>query len=282
VSIAEYNPFTKTYAQTEDYSNKRIELAGGYLALSALTPGRCLRLDIKAFSNPTTISSSVKFFNPLVRVTCGCPSQFLDELVGTEPSGSPSSFVLLQVRLVALHRHLIIQSYGRVYLQWTDRSLCETGFSFDRGGAQFAPLYSVQDATVCHLKHSPSSIFDDLSTAQSQGQAGIGTTQTYCIRATAEIGCDSNKYESDPTCTDIVIAWESAFSGSVLGRPSTGNAPTKDVTVSWYFVSYPDIGGSATTNADGQFVELTNGALGVNIQVAAWHHLLSLSCSQHQ
>jgi hypothetical protein len=70
-----------------------------------------------------------------------------------------------------------------------------------------------------------------------------------------------------------VIAWESAFSGSVLGRPNTGNAPVKDVTVSWYFVSYPDIGGSATTNADGQFVELISKALGVNIQVVSWQCL---------
>jgi hypothetical protein len=70
-----------------------------------------------------------------------------------------------------------------------------------------------------------------------------------------------------------VIAWESAFFGSVLGRPSTGNAPVKDVTVTWFLLNNPDIGGSATTNADGQFVELTNKALGVNIQVDVWHHL---------
>ncbi len=96
MSIAEYNPFTKAYVQTEDYNDKRIELAGGYLVLSALTPGRCLRLDIKVFADITTVSMTIVFFNPFVRVTCGCPSQFLDELASTEPTGSPSNFVLLQ------------------------------------------------------------------------------------------------------------------------------------------------------------------------------------------
>ncbi len=152
-------------------------------------------------------------------------------------------------------------------MQWIDRSLCETGFSFDREGAHFAPLYSVQDSTVCGIKHSPSSAYDDLSAAQAQGQAPVGTKQTYCIRATAEIGCDSNKYESDPTCTDIVIAWESSLSGSVSGSPSTGLAPVKDVIVTWSFVNYPDIGGSATTNSDGKFVETSTRTLDVNIQV---------------
>jgi hypothetical protein len=154
-----------------------------------------------------------------------------------------------------------------MYLQWTDRSLCETGFSFERGGAHFAPVYSVQDSTICGVYHSPTSVFDDLSAAQAQGLATIGSTQTYCVRATAPIGCDSNKYESEPACTSIVIAWESSIAGWVHGRDNTGKAPVKDVLMQWYFVSNPDIGGEGTTNADGHFIENNSQEIDINIQV---------------
>ena len=98
MSISEYNPFTNEYILTEDYKNKRIELMNSFLALSGLIPGRCLRVDIKAYeTNGVTISSTVKYFNPLLRVTCGCPSPFLDELANTEPSGAPGNFSVQQV-----------------------------------------------------------------------------------------------------------------------------------------------------------------------------------------
>jgi hypothetical protein len=99
VSISEYNPFTKAYALTEDYNSKMISLAASYVVLSGLTPGRCLKVDIKAYTGPTTISSSIKYYNPLLRVTCGCPSSFLDELALTEPTGTPGNFTLKQVAL---------------------------------------------------------------------------------------------------------------------------------------------------------------------------------------
>ena len=114
-------------------------------------------------------------------------------------------------------------------------------------------------------------MFDELAVAQSHGQALIGSVQTYCIRATAEIGCDSNKYESAPTCTDITIAWESSVSGFVLGRQNTGNAPIAGVSISWYFLDYPDISGTGITNANGEFVE-SSGAIGLNIQVCQHHY----------
>ncbi len=167
---------------------------------------------------------------------------------------------------------LLFKIYGKVYLQWTDRSLCETGFTFDRSGEHFTPLYSVQDATICHLQHAPTSVFDDLIVAQRYGQALVGTTQKYCVRATADIGCDSNKYESAETCEFLTIAWESSLSGTVHGRENTGNAPTKDATISWYFVNYPDIQGSGRTNEDGHFVE-ESGEKDINIQArmfCAW------------
>jgi hypothetical protein len=97
ISIAEYNPFTKSYAQTEDYDSRRIELASAYVVVSGLTPGRCLQIDVRAFANSTTLSTTVRFFTPLARVTCGCPSQFLDELASTETTGSPSNLALWQV-----------------------------------------------------------------------------------------------------------------------------------------------------------------------------------------
>jgi hypothetical protein len=158
-----------------------------------------------------------------------------------------------------------LQIYGKVYLQWNDRSLCETGFTFDRSGEQFTSLYSVQDATVCHLQHAPTSVYDDLAVAQRYGQALVGTTQKYCVRATADIGCDSNKYESDGTCNSLTIAWESSLSGTVRGRRNTGNAPTKGAIISWYFVNYPNIQGSGRTNEDGYFVE-ESGEKDINIQ----------------
>jgi hypothetical protein len=154
-----------------------------------------------------------------------------------------------------------------MYLQWFDRSLCETGFSFDRGGAQFTPVYSVQDSTQCGVYHSPISVFDDLEAAQAQGLVSVGSNQTYCVRATAPIGCDSNKYESDPACVSIIIAWESSISGAVHGRENTGKAPVKDVTIAWYFISNPDIGGEGTTNADGHLIETNSRESGINIQV---------------
>ncbi len=153
-----------------------------------------------------------------------------------------------------------------MYLRWTDKSLCETGFTFSRSDEHFTPLYSVQDATVCHLQHSPTSVYDDLVVAQRGGKAMVGSSQKYCVRATAEIGCDSNKYESAETCKILKIAWESSLSGIVRGRANTGNAPTKDATISWHFVNYPDIQGSGRTNADGHFVENGSGKRDINIQ----------------
>jgi hypothetical protein len=97
VNISEYNPFTKAYALTEDYDSKKIELLDGYIVLSALTPGRCLKVEALAYEDDTTFAADVKYFNPFLRVTCGCPSSFLDELATTEPTGSPGNFTLQQV-----------------------------------------------------------------------------------------------------------------------------------------------------------------------------------------
>ncbi len=98
VSIAEYNPFTKAYVQTEDFNNKRVALNNSYIVLTGLTPGRCLSVILLAVSN-TSVVLPRNYSNPLVHVTCGCPSLFLDELASTEPTGAPESLVLTQVCL---------------------------------------------------------------------------------------------------------------------------------------------------------------------------------------
>ncbi len=107
---------------------------------------------------------------------------------------------------------------------------------------------------------------DDLETAQNNGQAAIGSLQTYCIRAINSVGCDNGAYKSNPTCASITISWESSISGLVRAPDTAGKAPIKDVTITWYFVDYPEINGQGTTNADGAFVELFTSQLKLNIK----------------
>jgi len=108
-------------------------------------------------------------------------------------------------------------------------------------------------------------VSDDLETAQNNGQAAIGSLQTYCIRAINSVGCDNGAYKSNPTCASITISWESSISGLVRAPDTAGKAPIKDVTITWYFVDYPEINGQGTTNADGAFVELFTSQLKLNI-----------------
>jgi hypothetical protein len=89
-------------------------------------------------------------------------------------------------------------------LSWTDNSICEAGFAFDRGGSSFTPDYLFQSPDVCFTSHSPSSIYDDLTVTPS---VKLGSIQTYCVRAANEIGYDYG-YRSDPACQNIIIAWE--------------------------------------------------------------------------
>jgi hypothetical protein len=74
-----------------------VNIADGFVVLNGLIPGRCLRVDIKAINAQNTVLSSISFLDPFARVTCGCPSSFLDELAATEPTGAPSSLILTQV-----------------------------------------------------------------------------------------------------------------------------------------------------------------------------------------
>jgi hypothetical protein len=100
-----------------------------------------------------------------------------------------------------------------MYFTWTDRSLCESGFVFDRKtigvdtnhAAGFAPTYEFESPDVCYTKHSPTSIFDDLTVSK----VPPGTIITYCIRATNDVGYDYG-YRSEPACLNVTVAWEAS------------------------------------------------------------------------
>ncbi len=100
-----------------------------------------------------------------------------------------------------------------MFLAWTDNSLCETGFGFDREGTTFAADYMVNSKDVCFSTHAPTAVFDDLAAAPS---VTVGSVQTYCVRAINEQGYDTG-YRSNPACADITIAWEASVScGDVM------------------------------------------------------------------
>ncbi len=143
---------------------------------------------------PTTLAgveSKIPYRNKNIKVTCGCP---IDEptLRMTEPSGKPTKLGVVQKR-------------GKIFLSWTDNSLCESGFGFDRQGSSFTPDYEVESEKTCLASHSPTQIYDDL--AASAALVPVGSTQTYCVRAVNDVGYDSG-YSSNATCKDVVIAWE--------------------------------------------------------------------------
>jgi len=256
VDISEFNPFTKTYVATSGWSNQQVTLSNSYIVLLGQTPGKCLKVSSIPYDNSGALSTQNSYLNNFMRVTCGCPDPSpsnLYMLLATEGSGSPTGFS-------------VVQSYGKLYMLWTDRSLCESGFSFTRGGAQFTSTYAIQVPQVCGLAHAPTSVYDDLVSAQKQGQANPGTLQTYCVRAVNPIGCDLGSYSSDPTCIVVIINWESAIFGSVTGTFQIGSPPVEGVTIRWQAVDYPDLVGYGTTNIDGKIVETDSNRLGINIQ----------------
>ncbi len=97
------------------------------------------------------------------------------------------------------------QSIGKMYLSWTDTSLCESGFVFDRDGSSFTPTYDFESPETCFTKHSPTSIFDDLTVTK----VPPGSNLTYCIRAANAIGYDYG-YRSNPGCQWAIVAWEAS------------------------------------------------------------------------
>jgi hypothetical protein len=107
-----------------------------------------------------------------------------------------------------------------------------------------------------------------LNLFQLQNKIVVGSLQTYCIRAINPIGCDNSQYyASESTCVSQLILWESAIHGVVKGKESVASAPIQDVEITWMFVDYPEVNGTAITNADGKFVDLRTGEVGINIQV---------------
>jgi hypothetical protein len=146
---------------------------------------------------------------------------------------------------------------------------------FDRADSSFTPIYNFESPQVCFTQHSPSSIFDDLTTSPN---IKLGSIQTYCVRAANPEGYKYG-YRSDPGCQDITIAWESTVcsyfgvvnpagvrfqcalvvqvSGYVRSAETAGNLPTKDAVVEYAFsFDGRHYRGSTLTDADG-FYNLT-------------------------
>ncbi len=131
-------------------------------------------------------------------------------------------------------------------------------------------MYNFESPQVCFTKHSPSSIFDDLTTTPS---IKLGSIQTYCVRAANSVGYKFG-YRSDPGCKDVTIAWESMViyntfmhdlfgvlefllaqvTGYVRSADTAGKLPTKEAIVEYSLVyggrSYR---GSTLTDADGYY-----------------------------
>jgi hypothetical protein len=250
------------YAPVPAWTNTSVPSLSAYTTVTGLTVGRCMKVRAIPYSkfSPSNPSANVVanfvYENPFVRITCGCPPLALSELIATEQTGTPSAFA-------------VTQKYGRMYLRWVDRSLCESGFAFTRDGNLFTQTYFIQASQQCGVPHGPTSIYDDLITAQLQDKVQVGSNHTYCIRAINPIGCDpAGSYASDPTCQKVQIAWESSLTGIVVGKQDTGNAPVPEVSIKYSFVNYPNIQGYGVTNTDGIFVESETGEPGINIQVS--------------
>ncbi len=157
-----------------------------------------------------------------------------------------------------------------MYFQWNDRSLCETGFTFSRQGEEFTSIYAVQSSIPCNVTHAPTSVFDDLNTAQMFNKSQVGSFQRYCIQAENPIGCNSDEsYKSSPVlgCTTLQINWESALNGVIRGLDGTGSIPVPGVTIVWSFASNTAVTGMGATNANGQFVDQA-GTIGLDLQVS--------------
>ena len=126
----------------------------------------------------------------------------------------------------------------------------------------------MQSAQACWLPHAPVSVYDDLVAAQLQNRIAVGSFQSYCIRAVNPIGCDNeNSYVSNAACVTKKLLWESALGGRVRGREETGSLPIEGVIITWSFVDYPEVNGTAITNVDGYFADELTGIVGLNIQV---------------
>ncbi len=65
------------------------------------------------------------------------------------------------------------------------------------------------------------------------------------------------------------------FTGLVKGKENVGSAPIEGVEITWSFVDFPEVNGTAITNSDGLFVDSVTGEIGLNIQVCNINSLVS-------
>ena len=87
-----------------------------------------------------------------ISTTCGCLS--------SDPTGKPTDFELRQER-------------GLVLFSWTDRSHCESGFTFFRDGVTLSSSYDVTSEESCAGEHEPLQIYDDLALQKEGACASV-------------------------------------------------------------------------------------------------------------
>ena len=181
----------------------------------------------------------------------------------TDVTGRPGQFTLLQTR-------------GKLHMDWLDHSLCEQAFSFirrkgksvpfaaggrigvptvsagDWGEAEsFAQDYYVQGPGSCNEHIIPATTNDDLTgLASATPPRPLGLQQEYCIEATSNSGAATRIERSAPTCSRHRVFWEATRVGVVTAK-GTG-LPVAGVTVSWR-VTGSSLAGQVVTEGDGRF-----------------------------
>ena len=95
-----------------------------------------------------------------ISTTCGCLS--------SDPTGKPTDFELRQER-------------GLVLFSWTDRSHCESGFTFFRDGVTLSSSYDVTSEESCAGEHEPLQIYDDLALQKEGACACVCVYVCVCV-----------------------------------------------------------------------------------------------------
>ena len=96
LTISQYNPFTKAYIVNPAWNAVTISFAQSVAVVTDLPPGACMRVLATPYTQGV-LSTTVSYANNFVKVTCGCPTPYLYQLAGTEPTGQPSDFTVYQV-----------------------------------------------------------------------------------------------------------------------------------------------------------------------------------------
>ena len=148
---------------------------------------------------------------------------------------------------------LAFQENGLVYFSFTDASLCEEAYSFERrnphegGTSVFAPNYYFQAAAMCGDQFSPGqAAADKLALSKLE----IGKEYIYCARAIA-----APAYTSASSCTNHTIEWQASVNIHVTLTPDSGRLPVRQVEVAYFLTDHQGNAiedGTVTTDEDGK------------------------------